>query len=151
MARMHTRRKGRSKSVRPSIKKAPDWCKRTAEEVEALIVKYARSGELPSKIGVILRDQHGVPLTKYITNKRISQILKEKNLYPSIPEDLGNLLRRAYNLSRHLEEHPKDLHSRRGLQLIEAKIHRLSKYYKRERVLPADWKYRRGDARLVIQ
>ncbi len=141
MARLYSKRHGKSKSVRPASKKAPEWCKRTPEEVEALIVKYARSGESASKIGLILRDQHGIPLVKNITGKRITQILREKNLAPQYPEDLMNLVRKAQRLKAHLEEHPKDLHSKRGLQLIESKIHRLTKYYKNRKILPLDWKY----------
>ena len=53
-----------------------------------------------------------------------------------------NLIKRAARVRRHLEEHPKDYHSKRGLQLIESKIYRLSRYYKRKGVLPKDWRYR---------
>jgi small subunit ribosomal protein S15 len=50
-------------------------------------------------------------------------------------------MKRAVRVRKHLDEHPKDYHSKRGLQLIESKIHRLVKYYKREGILPPDWKY----------
>ena len=92
-------------------------------------------------IGIILRDQYGIPLVKQVTGKKIVQILREHGLEPEIPEDLANLIRRAIRVRRHLEEHPKDYHSKRGLQLIESKIRRLEKYYKREGVLPPDWRY----------
>ncbi len=141
MARMHSKKHGKSKSVRPAHKKAPEWCKRTIEEVEALIVKYARSGESASKIGLILRDQHGIPLVRNIAGKKITQILREKDLAPQYPEDLTNLIRKAQRLKAHLEEHPKDLHSKRGLQLVESKIRRLTKYYKNRNILPLNWKY----------
>ena len=57
------------------------------------------------------------------------------------PEDLKALIKKALNLRKHLEVHKKDKHNMRGLQLIEAKIWRLSNYYKEKGVLPADWKY----------
>ena len=57
------------------------------------------------------------------------------------PEDLKALIKRALRLRKHLEVHKKDKHNRRGLQLIEAKIWRLSNYYKEKGVLPKDWKY----------
>jgi small subunit ribosomal protein S15 len=151
MGRMHIRRKGKSKSVRPSVKKSPEWFKRTPDEVESLIVKYAKSGEPSSKIGIILRDQHGIPLTKFANNQKMKNILEKNNLLPEVPEDLSNLLRRAYDLSKHLEEHPKDLHSTRGLQLIESKIRRLSNYYIKEKAIPENWKYKRGDPRLILR
>ncbi|MFX1485617.1 MAG: 30S ribosomal protein S15 [Promethearchaeota archaeon] len=151
MARMHTRRKGKSKSTRPPRTKSPEWFMRNADEVEALVVKLAKAGEPPSMIGNIMRDQYGVPLVKLAAGKSVTQILKERELLPSLPEDLIDLLQSSVNLRRHLEEHPKDLHSKRGLQLIESKIHRLSKYYKKKGILPSDWKYSRDKAVLMVR
>jgi small subunit ribosomal protein S15 len=138
---MPKQEKGKSHSTRPVSKRPPSWCKYQPEEVEALVIKLAREGHPPSRIGTILRDQYAIPLVKPLTGKTITQILKEAGLAPSIPEDLGNLLRKAARLSAHLEKHRKDLHNKRALQLVEAKIHKLAKYYKREGVLPPNWKY----------
>ncbi len=136
-----SKEKGKSHSTRPARAGPPSWVKYTPEEVENLVVELARKGYPPSMIGIILRDQYGIPLVKQITGKKIVQILKEHGLAPKIPEDLANLIKRAIRVRRHLEEHPKDYHSKRGLQLIESKIRRLVKYYKREGVLPPDWEY----------
>jgi len=138
---MPKQEKGKSHSTRPVSKRPPSWCKYQPEEVEALVIKLAREGHPPSRIGTILRDQYAIPLVKPLTGKTITQILKEADLAPSIPEDLGNLLKKAARLSAHLEKHKKDLHNKRALQLIEAKIHKLARYYKREGVLPPNWKY----------
>lgn len=138
---MPKQEKGKSHSTRPVSKRPPSWCKYQPEEVEALVIKLAREGHPPSRIGTILRDQYAIPLVKPLTGKTITQILKEADLAPSIPEDLGNLLKKAARLSAHLEKHRKDLHNKRALQLIEAKIHKLARYYKREGVLPPNWKY----------
>lgn len=138
---MPKQEKGKSHETRPISKRPPSWCKYQPEEVEALVIKLAREGHSPSRIGTILRDQYAIPLVKPITGKTITQILKEAELAPSIPEDLGNLLRKAARLSAHLEKHRKDLHNKRALQLVEAKIHKLARYYKREGVLPPNWKY----------
>ncbi|MEM3874632.1 MAG: 30S ribosomal protein S15 [Candidatus Bathyarchaeia archaeon] len=138
---MPKQEKGKSHSTRPVSKRPPSWCKYQPEEVEALVIKLAREGHPPSRIGTILRDQYAIPLVKPLTGKTITQILKEAGLAPSIPEDLGNLLRKAARLSAHLEKHRKDLHNKRALQLVEAKIHKLARYYKREGVLPPNWKY----------
>ncbi|NIO37086.1 30S ribosomal protein S15, partial [Candidatus Bathyarchaeota archaeon] len=94
-----------------------------------------------SRIGTILRDQHAIPLVKPLTGKAITQILKEADLAPSIPEDLGNLLGKATRIAAHLEKNNRDIHNKRALQLVEAKIHKLSRYYKRKNVLSKDWKY----------
>lgn len=151
MARMHSRKRGKSSSTRPPRAKAPDWFTRSPEEIEDLIVKFAREGITQSMIGTILRDNYGVPLVKLITGKTISQILEERDLKPKLPEDITILIKRAVNLRRHLEENKKDLASKRGLQLIESKIYRISKYYRKSKVLPKDWKYDWRKAGILIQ
>ena len=138
-----------SQSTRPVSKRSPTWCKYTPEEVEALVVKLAREGHNSSKIGIILRDQHGIPLAKPITGKTITQILKGAGMAPSLPEDLETLLKKASRLHAHLEKGERDLYNKRALQLIEAKIHKLSRYYKREGLLPTDWKYEAKTASLI--
>jgi len=135
------REKGTSHSTRPVSKRSPTWCKYKPEEVEATVVKLAKEGYDPSKIGTVLRDQHGIPLTKPIVGRTISQILKDEGLAPSLPEDLETLLKKAARLNVHLEKNKKDVHNKRALQLIEAKIHKLSRYYKRRGILSPDWKY----------
>ena len=146
---MPKKEKGKSHSIRPVTKRPPSWCRYTPEEVEALVIKLAKEGYPPSQIGTILRDQYAIPLVKPITGKSITEILKEANLAPSIPEDLQNLLRKAARLHAHLEKHRKDLHNKRALQLIESKIHRLSEYYKERGVLPENWKYSPKTASIV--
>ncbi|MCI4408197.1 MAG: 30S ribosomal protein S15 [Thermofilum sp.] len=136
-----SKEKGRSGSLRPARLEKPEWIKMRPEEVEELVVSLHRKGYPLSMIGTILRDQYGIPLVKAVTGKSVLQILRERGLAPEIPEDLLNLMKRAVRVRKHLDEHPKDYHSKRGLQLIESKIHRLAKYYKREGILPPDWKY----------
>jgi small subunit ribosomal protein S15 len=134
--------KGRSQSTRPPKLVKPAWVSMKPEEVEELVVSLYRKGYPPSMIGMILRDTYGIPSVRAVTGKKLVRILRERGLAPEIPEDLANLIRRAARVRRHLEEHPKDYHSKRGLQLIESKIHRLVKYYKRIGVLPPDWEYK---------
>jgi len=121
------------------------------EEVEKLVVKLAKEGYLPSMIGLILRDSYGIPDVKEITGKSITQILEENGIKLEIPEDLLHLLKRAVKLRAHLQIHRKDKHSARGLILIESKIHRLVKYYKRVGKLPKDWKYDPEVAKVIVQ
>lgn len=127
--------------MRPVTKRPPVWCRYKPEEVEAIIVKLGKEGHSTSSIGVILRDQHGIPLAKPIVGKSISEVLKDAGLTPSIPEDLERLLRKVTRLHVHLDKNKGDLHNKRATQVIEARIHRLAKYYKRKGVLPPDWKF----------
>ena len=138
---MPKQEKGKSHSIRPVSRRPPSWCKYQPEEVEAFIIKHAKEGHSLSSIGTILRDQYAIPLVKPITGKSISETLEASGLKPSIPEDLGNLMKKAQSLSVHMEKNKKDLHNKRNMQITEARIHKLSRYYKREGVLPKNWKY----------
>jgi small subunit ribosomal protein S15 len=138
---MPKQEKGKSHSTRPVSRRPPSWCKYQPEEVEAFIIKLAKDGHSLSKIGTILRDQYAIPLVKPITGKSISDILESAGLAPSMPEDLSNLIKKAQSLTVHMEKNKKDLHNKRALQVIEARIYKLSRYYKRRGVLPPKWKY----------
>lgn len=151
MGRMHSPRKGKAQSTRPIRLETPAWCTRTPEEVEDLVVKLAKEGRQPAMVGLILRDQYGVPLVKSVTGKPITQILREHDQALRVPEDLFQLIKRAVLLRRHLEARKKDLHSAYGLRLVESKVRRLVKYYRNRGVLPADWKYTPEQAALLIR
>lgn len=141
MARMHSHRRGKSHSIRPPSRRVPPWVTYSPDELTAFIVKFAKDGLTPSQIGVRLRDEFGVPLVQPIAGKSISQVLAGHGVKSSAPEDLERLLKRAQSLQAHLRAHPADHKNVRSLELLEAKIHRLSKYYKREGRLPQAWKY----------
>jgi small subunit ribosomal protein S15 len=132
---------GKAHQIRPVSKRPPSWCKYQPEEVESLVIKLAKEGNSTSRIGTILRDQYSIPLVKPITGKTVTRILKESQLAPTMPEDLANLIKKAASLGAHYEKNRTDLNNKRSMQIIEAKIHKLSRYYKREGVLPKNWKY----------
>jgi small subunit ribosomal protein S15 len=139
---MPKQEKGRSHSTRPVSRRPPSWCKYQPEEVEAFIIKLAKEGHSTSKIGTILRDQYAIPLVKPITGKSITDTLEAAGMAPSMPEDLANLIKKAQGLAVHMDKNKKDLHNKRSMQVIEARIHKLSRYYKRMGVLPKNWKYK---------
>lgn len=151
MARMHARKKGKSSSTHPPSRTAPDWTPMSAEEVTKKVIELAKSGYSMSLIGLILRDQYGVPSVKMVVGKSIKRILAEANLLPEYPEDLTNLMRKALRLHRHLQTHRQDRHNRRALELTESKIRRLVRYYKSRGVLPADWYYDPQKAALIVK
>ena len=109
MARMHARRKGKSGSKHPLVSESPAWMPLTATEIEEQIVKMAKDGNNSAKIGLVLRDQYGVPDVKLATGKSITAIMKEKGVMSSLPEDLANLMRRAIALNVHLKNNRGDV------------------------------------------
>jgi small subunit ribosomal protein S15 len=149
---MHARRKGKSGSKHPVERKShPDWSSLNPREVESHVLDLAREGKTTSEIGIILRDQYAVPDVKLATGKSITKILEANNIKPEIPEDLRNLISNALSLRKHLETNKKDLHNKRGLQLTESKIRRLSKYYINVGKLPENWKYSPEQAKLLFE
>jgi small subunit ribosomal protein S15 len=149
---MHKSKQGKSGSKRPPRTSAPQWQALSTAEVEETIVKLARDGNSAAKIGLILRDQYAIPDVRLATGgKRISDILAKNNLTPQVPDDLQALIRTSVSLQNHLALHRKDLHNQRGLHLLESKIRRLAKYYKRTGRIPLDWRYESGQAQLMVE
>jgi small subunit ribosomal protein S15 len=151
MARMYSGKKVKAGSHKPPVKIVPRWVKLKKDEIENLVEKLARQNLTSAQIGTILRDQYGIPDVKAITGKSISKIMREKKVYPEMPEDLMNLLKKAVNLRSHLEKNKADKHSLRGLENLESKIKRLGKYYSRKGILPPNWEYSPEKAKLIVQ
>ena len=139
MARRYSRSKGQSGATKP-IKKIPSWMRYKGEEIEKLIIKFAKNGKTASEIGILLRDTYGIHNVKAVTDKKISQILKENKLLKEIPDDLMALIKKFIAVKKHLEKNKQDKTAKRGLQLTDSSIRRLMKYYKNSGKLPKDWK-----------
>jgi small subunit ribosomal protein S15 len=151
MARIYSRKRGKHGSKRPPVRAAHSWTPISKKEIEKLVVDLAKQRHGSAKIGIVLRDKHGVPDVKAATGKTVSQIIKENNLYPELPEDMMSLLRKAVKLRAHLESNKADKHSKKGLEHLESKIRRLGKYYVRKGDLPEGWKYSSEEAKLIVQ
>ena len=148
MGRLHSHNYGKSHSTRPLNPKVPSWIKQDPKEIEELIVKYAKEDLSASHIGVKLRDQYSIPLVKPIIKKSITNVLEENDLKTELPEDMNNIVKKALALQKHLKTNKKDNRNVRSLELIEAKVHRLSVYYKKIGRIPKDWKYKSVVAQL---
>jgi len=149
MARMHSRKKGKSGSRKVKGKKK--WVDITPKEVRKLVVKLRKAGNSAAKIGVILRDQYGVPDVKSICGVSLTRIIEEELGKQEYPDDLMDLIRKAVNLRKHLEKHKRDVHNRIRLRNIESKIRRIGKYYVRVGKLPSDWTYDPSKAALLVK
>ena len=88
-----------------------------------------------------------------MTGKKILRILKKsgklitrynhksfKGAAPRFPEDLYNLMKKAVNMRKHLERNRKDKDSKYRLILVESKIHRLTRYYRKTGQVESKWK-----------
>lgn len=129
----------------------PEWIEKNPSEIEELVVDLAEEGNSPSKIGLLLRDQYGIPRVNEILDKSIIEILESHDLEPDIPEELLNLMRKAVQMRKHLDKNPKDVRSQRSLEALESRIHKLTKYYKKIDRMPQDWRYDPEKAALLVR
>ena len=148
MGRLHSHNHGKSHSTRPVDLQKPSWVTQSPKEIEELIIKYGKEELSSSLIGMKLRDQHAIPLVKPILKKGITEVLEENDLKQEYPEDLNNILNKAIGLQKHLKSNKLDNRNTRALELIEAKVHRLSVYYKKIGRIPKNWKYKSVVAQL---
>lgn len=150
MGRVYGKGKGIAKSSLPYKRRAPQWTKMKPEEMVEQICKLSKKGLSPSQIGVVLRDSHGVAQSRWVTGAKILRVLRGKGLAPEIPEDLYHLIKRAVSIRKHLERSRKDKASKYRLILVESRIHRLARYYRRKKQLPATWKYQSANAAAIV-
>ena len=150
MAKLHSRKGGSSRSRPPMVTKAPEWSDVSKEELEKTIMKLHDTGMSPSRIGLTLRDQYGVPNVKLVIGTSITGFLRDNNALADIPEDLTNLMRKALHVRKHIKANKKDVHNKRALQLTENKIRRMVKYYHDSGRLAPDWTYSPETAEILI-
>lgn len=150
MARIYAHKKGKSGSTRPVRMSSPSWVRYTPEEITKIVVRLGREGKQTSEIGMLLRDQWGIPSVKLATGKSITDILNEAKVLSEYPEDLLNLMTKAVKIRKHLVSATADKHSKRGLKNTEMKILRLVKYYKKEGRLAGEWQYDPEQAAIIV-
>lgn len=144
MVRMYGNGHGKSASALPFRRTRPAWLQTTSRRIVDMVCQLSRKGKLPSDIGMELRDSMGIAQVKNVTGRKILRILKHNGLAPEIPEDLHFLVERATKMRTHLMRETKDRDTKYRLILVESRIHRLARYYKRVKQLPPTWKYESG-------
>ncbi|MFA7707325.1 MAG: 30S ribosomal protein S15 [Candidatus Pacearchaeota archaeon] len=106
----------------------PVWLKYTEEEVKAIVLKLADKGLTAEKIGLVLRDQYGIPKVK-IYNLKISKILKEKFQEPT-NLNLNNKLQKIIN---HFNKNKQDKKAGLSLIITKAKLKKREDYSKKKK------------------
>jgi small subunit ribosomal protein S15 len=151
IARLHSKKKGKSGTKRQKSKVVPEWSKTKKAQLKELILKMSKEGIPPSKIGLALRDQHGVPNVRAVLGMRIADFLRSEGALPELPEDLMNLIRKVVRMQEHHKAVKNDTHNRVKMSHVESKIARLVKYYSGRGMIPAGWKYERDKVALLVK
>lgn len=81
-------------------------------EMEKMIIDLAGKGNSPSKIGIILRDQHGIPKVKK-TGKKLTVILQEAKV--TYQTEKQNVTKTIANLEQHIGKHKHDYTAKKAI------------------------------------
>lgn len=95
-----------------SIAEKPSWLTMKPSEIEKIVLELHKQGETPAKIGLILRDKHGVPKAKLL-GKKVKEIIEHAGA--SISPEINYVQAKIKNLERHNSQHKHDHTSRRSL------------------------------------
>jgi small subunit ribosomal protein S15 len=149
MARLHSRKKGKSGTKRAKSATVPEWVSVDKAELRETIVKMAKEGVPPAKIALYLRDQQGVANLRGVLGMALLAFLEKEKAAPEYPEDLLALIKKAVRMRAHLKTSKKDFHNQVKLGHVESKIGRLVKYYSSKGRLPKGWRYDQQTALLA--
>lgn len=81
-------------------------------EMEKKILALAKEGKSPSVIGIILRDQHGIPKVKK-TGKKLTTILHEAKV--NYQTEKQNVASTIANLEQHIGKHKHDYTAKKAI------------------------------------
>ena len=93
-------------------KAKPDWVKMKPAEISKLVLSLHKEGHSPAKIGLILRDEHGIPRAKLL-GKKITHILKEEKQTPKTT--VSYIEENKANLEKHIAKNKHDYSALKSL------------------------------------
>jgi len=103
----------------------PTWVKMKEPELKKIIAELTEKHS-PSKVGLILRDQYGIPTTK-VFGKKLKAYLKELGIETN--EDLENAQKKVDNLKEHLKSNITDKSAKHKLQKAQSRLNITQKYF----------------------
>lgn len=114
------------------------WLSKTGHElIPELLFSYCKFFSLGKQYARV--SVFSIPFTSVYV-KSFVLFVPVLGLAPEIPEDLYHLIKKAVSIRKHLERNRKDKDSKFRLILVESRIHRLARYYKKTKKLPPVWK-----------
>ena len=105
--------------------KKPTWVKMKEPELKKLILELSEKNS-PSKIGLILRDQYGIPTTK-VFGKKLKAYMKELGIEKN--EDLESAEKKVDKMKEHLKSNITDRNAKHKLQGAQSRLNIVRKYF----------------------
>ena len=111
-----------------TILEKPTWVKIKESELKEIISELAKKYS-PSQIGLVLRDQYGIPTTK-VFGKKLKKYLEELKIERN--EELENIEKKVNKLKEHLNENITDKKAKHKLQKAQSMLNIVKKYSNRK-------------------
>jgi len=103
----------------------PVWLKMSEEELKKTIAELAEKYQ-PAQVGLILRDQYGVPTTK-VFGKKLAVYLKELGFETTA--ELKNVTTKFEKLKEHLKANVTDKKAKHKLQKAQSRLMKVTRYH----------------------
>lgn len=113
--------------AKPKTMEKPVWLKLSEDELKKIILELSQKYQ-PAQIGLILRDQYGVPTTK-VFGKKLSVYLKEAGLKENF--ELKNVEAKVEKMKEHLKSNVTDKKAKHKLQKAQSRVMKVKKYFAR--------------------
>ena len=115
----------KEKTITPEQKEEkPSWLVIKPAEVEKIVIDMHNQGIAPAKIGLILRDKHGIPKTKLVGRKIKAIIKGNKSVFLT---EISQVQIRIKNLERHSAQHKHDYTAKRAHMKKQWIVNKLAK------------------------
>jgi small subunit ribosomal protein S15 len=107
----------------------PVWLKLSEEDLKKILVEL-KDKYPPAHLGLILRDQYGIPTTR-IFGKKLSAYLKEAGI-DTLEVELKNVQKKEEKLKEHIKKHKQDKKAKHKVQITVSKVSKIKKYLSRK-------------------
>jgi len=108
-----------------TILEKPLWVKMKEPELKKVIAELSLKHS-PSQIGLVLRDQYGIPTTR-IFGKKLKEYLVELDINRN--EDLENAEKKVDRLKEHLKDNITDRSAKHKLQEAQSRLNITRNYF----------------------
>lgn len=102
----------------------PLWLKMSEKELKEVINELADKYQ-PAQVGIILRDQYGVPSTR-VYGKKLGAYLKELGYDSDV--EFKNAEKKVERIKEHLKENITDRKAKHRLQKAQSRLNIIGKY-----------------------
>lgn len=100
--------------------------KLSLDDIEKIVITLGKEGNSPAKIGLVLKEKHGISNIKLL-GKKISKILKEANI--KYKTDFDSVAEKLVRIEKHFAKNKQDKRAKRDIVKYVSRKKRLNLYH----------------------